>query len=64
VRDLNRAIAFYCGVLGFDLMQRHGHVIPMEMASSCLGDRPKAEWPLTNDGHLDMAGAGYTRFIQ
>ena len=25
VADLNRAIAFYCGVLGFDLMQRHGH---------------------------------------
>jgi Glyoxalase/Bleomycin resistance protein/Dioxygenase superfamily len=22
VADLNRAIAFYCGVLGFDLMQR------------------------------------------
>src|SRR6187200_3604991 len=25
VADLNRAIAFYCGVLGFDLMQRYGH---------------------------------------
>jgi catechol-2,3-dioxygenase len=24
VADLNRAIAFYCGVLGFDLMQRMG----------------------------------------
>ena len=23
VADLNRAIAFYCGVLGFDLMQRY-----------------------------------------
>ena len=25
VADLNRAIAFYRGVLGFDLMQRYGH---------------------------------------
>jgi catechol 2,3-dioxygenase len=25
VADLNRAIAFYCGVLGFDLMQRYEH---------------------------------------
>src|SRR6476619_3682405 len=25
VADLNRAIAVYCGVLGFDLMQRYGH---------------------------------------
>ena len=25
VADLNRAIAFYCGVLGFDLMQRYGN---------------------------------------
>ena len=25
VADLSRAIAFYCGVLGFDLMQRYGH---------------------------------------
>jgi catechol 2,3-dioxygenase len=25
VADLNRAVAFYCGVLGFDLMQRYGH---------------------------------------
>src|SRR4029453_8337811 len=25
VADLNRAIAFYCDVLGFDLMQRYGH---------------------------------------
>jgi catechol 2,3-dioxygenase len=25
VADLNRAIAFYCGVFGFDLMQRYGH---------------------------------------
>jgi hypothetical protein len=24
VADLNRAFAFYCGVLGFDLMQRYG----------------------------------------
>jgi catechol-2,3-dioxygenase len=24
VADLNRAIAFYCGVLGFDLMERYG----------------------------------------
>jgi catechol 2,3-dioxygenase len=24
VADLNRAIAFYCDVLGFDLMQRYG----------------------------------------
>src|SRR4029453_7426349 len=24
VADLNRAIAFYCGVLGFDLIQRYG----------------------------------------
>jgi catechol 2,3-dioxygenase len=24
VADLNRAIAFYCGVLGFNLMQRYG----------------------------------------
>jgi catechol-2,3-dioxygenase len=25
VADLNRAIAFYCGVLGFNVMQRYGH---------------------------------------
>ena len=25
VADLNRTVAFYCGVLGFDLMQRYGH---------------------------------------
>jgi catechol 2,3-dioxygenase len=25
VADLNRAVAFYCDVLGFDLMRRHGH---------------------------------------
>jgi catechol 2,3-dioxygenase len=24
VADLSRALAFYCGVLGFDLMQRYG----------------------------------------
>lgn len=24
VADLDRALAFYCGVLGFDLVQRHG----------------------------------------
>src|SRR5215208_3916566 len=24
VADLNRALAFYCGVLGFELMQRYG----------------------------------------
>jgi len=24
VSDLNRALEFYCGVLGFELMQRHG----------------------------------------
>ena len=24
VADLDRALAFYCGVLGFELMQRHG----------------------------------------
>ena len=25
VADLNRTVVFYCGVLGFDLMQRYGH---------------------------------------
>lgn len=25
VADLERALAFYCGVLGFELMQRYGH---------------------------------------
>jgi catechol 2,3-dioxygenase len=25
VADLDRALAFYCGVLGFELMQRHGN---------------------------------------
>jgi catechol 2,3-dioxygenase len=25
VADLERALAFYCGVLGFELMQRHGN---------------------------------------
>jgi catechol 2,3-dioxygenase len=129
VADLNRAIAFYCGVLGFDLMQRYGHEAaflsaggyhhhmalntweskggappgpgttglyhfairyPMRAAladalrrlmdagiaiegasdhgvSEALylrdpdkngielsSDRPKAEWPLTKDGHLEM----------
>ena len=109
VADLNRAIAFYCGVLGFDLMQRYGHEaaflsaggyhhhiayfairyptraalanalrrlmdagIAIEGASDhrvsealylrdpdkngieLSWDRPKAEWPLTKDGHLEM----------
>src|SRR5262249_20598428 len=129
VADLKRAIAFYCGVLGFDLMQRYGdeaaflsaggyhhhialntweskggsppgphatglyHVavryptraalavalrklmdpgIGLEGASDhgvsealylhdpdnngmeLSWDRPKSEWPLTKDGHLDM----------
>jgi catechol 2,3-dioxygenase len=129
VADLNRAIAFYCGVLGFDLMQRYGHEaaflsaggyhhhialntweskggsppgphttglyhfairyptraalaaalrrlidagISLEGASDhgvsealylrdpdkngieLSWDRPKAEWPLTKDGHLEM----------
>jgi len=129
VADLNRAIAFYCGVLGFDLMRRHGHEaaflsaggyhhhialntweskggsppgphttgfyhvairyptraaladalrrlmdagISLEGASDhgvsealylrdpdqngigLSSDRPKAEWPLSKDGHLDM----------
>jgi len=129
VADLNRAIAFCCGVVGFDLMQRYGHEaaflsaggyhhhiafehlgqqsgsppgphttglyhvairyptraaladalrrlmdagIGLEGASDhgvsealylrdpdqngieLSWDRPKAEWPLTKDGHLDM----------
>jgi catechol 2,3-dioxygenase len=129
VADLSRAIAFYCGVLGFDLMQRYGddaaflsaggyhhHIalntwesrggsppglgttglyhfairyptrpaladalrrlidagISLEGASDhgisealylrdpdqngieLSWDRPKAEWPLTHDDHLDM----------
>src|SRR5215470_10119670 len=129
VADLNRAIAFYCGLLGFDLMQRYGeeaaflsaggyhHHIALNTWESKGGlppglhttglyhlairyptraaladglrrlmdagiglegasdhgvsealylrdpdkngvelswDRPKAEWPLTKDGHLDM----------
>jgi catechol 2,3-dioxygenase len=125
VADLNRAIAFYCGVLGFDLMQRYGHEaaflsaggyhhhialntweskggssphriqpgsiryptraaladalrrlmdagISLEGASDhgvsealylrdpdkngieLSWDRPKAEWPITKDGHLEM----------
>ena len=27
VADLDRALGFYCGVLGFDLMQRHGSAV-------------------------------------
>jgi catechol 2,3-dioxygenase len=129
VADLNRAIAFYCGVLGFNLMQRYGdeaaflsaggyhhHIalntweskggappgpgttglyhfairyptrqaladalrrlidagISLEGASDhgvsealylrdpdkngieLSWDRPKAEWPLNKDGHLEM----------
>src|SRR5579872_5273287 len=27
VADLDRALAFYCGVLGFELMQRHGSAV-------------------------------------
>jgi catechol 2,3-dioxygenase len=27
VADLDRALAFYTGVLGFDLMQRHGNQV-------------------------------------
>jgi catechol 2,3-dioxygenase len=129
VADLNRAVAFYCDVLGFDLMRRHGHEaaflsaggyhhhialniweskgalppaphttglyhrasryptraaladalrrlndagISLEGASDhgvsealylrdpdkngieLSWNRPKAEWPLTKDGHLDM----------
>jgi catechol 2,3-dioxygenase-like lactoylglutathione lyase family enzyme len=39
VADLNRAIAFYCGVLGFDLMQRYGH----EAAFLSAGDYHQAK---------------------
>jgi catechol 2,3-dioxygenase len=27
VADLDRSLAFYCGVLGFEVMQRHGHEV-------------------------------------
>jgi catechol 2,3-dioxygenase len=35
VADLNRAIAFYCGALGFDLMQRYGHEAAFLSAGGC-----------------------------
>src|SRR4029450_8817789 len=41
VADLNRAIAFYCGVLGFDLMQRYGHDAAFLSAG---GFRPRLGW--------------------
>jgi catechol-2,3-dioxygenase len=38
VADLQRALDFYCGVLGFEL----------------YWDRPQAEWPRTPAGELAM----------
>jgi len=31
VADLERALAFYCGVLGFQLMQRYGSQAPLAL---------------------------------
>ena len=41
VANLERALAFYCGVLEFQLTQR-------------MADRPRGQWPRSPDGQLAM----------
>jgi catechol 2,3-dioxygenase len=35
VADLDRALSFYCGVLGFDLMERRGNEAAFLSAGGC-----------------------------
>ena len=69
VADLDRALAFYCGVLGFTLMQRYGAEAAFVSAGvsealylrdpdgnglELYRDRPEAEWPRTPEGEVAM----------
>lgn len=60
VADLDRALAFYCGVLGFTLTQRLGDAAAFVSADpdgnglELYWDRPQAEWPRDADGNLAM----------
>jgi catechol 2,3-dioxygenase len=69
VADLDRALGFYCGVLGFEVMQRMGSAVAFVSAGGyhhhiglntweSKGGHPPAPgttgWPLTADGTLAM----------
>ena len=57
VADLDRALAFYCGVLGFQLMQRMGAQAAFISAAAFGHDRP-----LPSRRPLSDAGGARRRF--
>jgi catechol 2,3-dioxygenase len=58
VADLNRAIAFYCGVLGFDLMQRYGHEAAFLSAGGYHHHIALNTWDIQCGQHWPMHYAG------
>ena len=55
VADLERALAFYCGVLGFELTQRYG-----EQAAFVCRRLPPPHWPQHLGEPRRAARVGYS----
>lgn len=63
VSDLDRALNFYAGVLGFRVMQRHGNHVAFISAGGngveLCWDKPETVWPRDAQGGIAM----YTRAL-
>jgi catechol-2,3-dioxygenase len=57
VANLQRALDFYCGVLGFELPQRYGEEArdPDGNGIELYWDRPKELWPRDENGQIEMS---------